>query len=347
MFTLNQVTKETKSVFKWGVISVVVVILIFLGIKIGGIFKEAFFPTPAPKPTVSFGKLPQIVFPQNSQNYSFTYSVDTLTGKLPQFSDRINVYKMNQGKADLLAFERIKNKATAIGFTQSPTPVSDGIYQWADQSQISKKLTLSALGNQLALDSNFYSDDKILSGRNLPSESQATEMAKTFLTNAAMYPDQIDETKTKTTLFTIKNYTLLPSTSFSGSQVIQVNFFQKDINEKPTFYNSPFTPNISVYIAGGDSSQIVKADYFYQQKSDENATYPIKTTQQAFEELQNGKAFFASAPSGQEQISIKDVSLGYYIPNKEQEYLMPIIVFSGSNGFYAYVSAVTDEWISN
>ena len=35
-----------------------------------------------------------------------------------------------------------------------------------------------------------------------------------------------------------------------------------------------------------------------------------------------------------------------YLENKEQNFLMPVVVFEGDNGFIAYVSAVTDEWIN-
>jgi hypothetical protein len=346
MATLSQINKETRLTIKWGIILLVLVILIFSGIKIGGVLKEAFFPTPPAPPTVSFDKLPEVAFPKNDQVYNLSYSIDTLTGKLPEFSDRASVYKMKQERIDLLAFQRAKDKAAGLGFSSAPTALSEGVYQWTDSSSIQRKFTLSILDSEFSLDSNFYTDEKIVSGKNLPSEKEAITMAKNFLSNLSMFPDTLGDAKTKTTLFTIKNYVLIPATSFADSQLIQVNFFQKDIDEKQVFYKSPYTPNITAYITGGDSSQIVKADYFYQETLGDSATYPIKTAKETLEDLQNGKAFFASVPTSTQNISIKDVTLGYFMPNINQEYLLPIVVFTGNDGFFAYVSAVKDEWIN-
>jgi hypothetical protein len=349
MPTLSQITSETKSTIKWGIIGLIVLILLYFGIKIGGFLKEAIFPTPAPKPTVAFGKLPLVALPENPHAYNFTYTIDTLSGKLPDFSDRINIYKMVQKKIDLLSFQRAKERAATLGFSSTPITVSDTVYEWANpESTIGKKLTLNSLGNEFNIDSNFYADEKILAGKNLPSEGQAISIANSYLASNSMLPETIDEEKTKATLFSIKNYTLIPSTSVADSQLIQVNFFEKNVDKKPIVYKSPYTPNISIYITGGeDSNQIVKADYFYQEISKDSATYPIKTTEQALKELIDGKAFFASVPSSTQEVSIKDMYLAYYMPSKNQEYLLPVFVFTGNNGFYAYVPAVTDEWISN
>jgi len=348
MPTLSQTTKETKLIVKWGIIGIALIVLIFLGIKVGGFLKEAFFPTPPPAPTVLFGKLPKISFPENKQVGNYTYSIDTLTGKLPSFSDRATVFKTKEQKSDLLAFEKAKEKALRLGFEQNPQTVSDGVYRWVDQSKIEKKLTLTVLEPKLTLDSNFYTDESILKGERLPSEDKAISIAKDMLNSISMFPESIDNEKTTTTLFTIKNYALIPATSFAGSQIIQVNFFQKDIDEKPLFYKSPYTPNISVYITGGERrEQIVKADYYYQELSNESSTYPIKTAEEAFEELKNGKAFYASLPTEKEDIAIKEVNLAYYIPDGFTKYIMPIIVFQGDEGFFAYISAIKDEWIEN
>ena len=91
-----------------------------------------------------------------------------------------------------------------------------------------------------------------------------------------------------------------------------------------------------------DQPEVVEANFIHQIPSDEYSTYPIKTSNLAFEELKKNKAYIASSPQNG-KISIKNITLGYYIGEKEQDYLVPIIVFEG-NGFEAFVSAVTDEW---
>lgn len=348
MPTLSQTTKETKLIAKWGIISLVLILIIFFGVKITGFIKETLFPTPPAPPTVSFGKLTPIAFPENKNIKSFGYSVDTVTGKLPAFSDRAKVFKMVKKKSDLLAFQRTKDKAQKLGFTKDPIMLSETTYKWSDESKLQRILTLNTVSMELLLDSNFYNDESVLAGKNLPTEEEAKTIAGDFLNEVSMLPEDIDLEKTKTTLFTLKNYALIPATSYAESKVIQVNFFQKNIDEKPIFYKSPYTPNISVYVAGGErNEEIAKANYFYQEISNESATYPIKTAKEALEELENGKGYFAQIPLDKQEINIKEVMVGYYLEDKNQDYLMPIIIFKGDNEFYAYVSAVKDEWINN
>ena len=63
--------------------------------------------------------------------------------------------------------------------------------------------------------------------------------------------------------------------------------------------------------------------------------------------MKSQKAYIASYYGGSSNVSIKNIFLGYYIGATKQNYLMPIVIFEGERGFFAYVSAVRDEWISN
>ena len=99
--------------------------------------------------------------------------------------------------------------------------------------------------------------------------------------------------------------------------------------------------------AGLYQDWILEANYSRQNIMDESATYPIKTAQQAFEELQEGNGFIASHSGDSTNVKIKEVYLALYSEGKLQQYLTPVIVFEGDNNFVAYVPAVTDEWIEN
>jgi hypothetical protein len=69
--------------------------------------------------------------------------------------------------------------------------------------------------------------------------------------------------------------------------------------------------------------------------------YPIKTVQEAWDELTSGGGYVA-AFEGPSAI-VRRVVLGYYDTTGDQKYEMPIYVFSGDNGLVAYVSAVSKE----
>ncbi len=92
--------------------------------------------------------------------------------------------------------------------------------------------------------------------------------------------------------------------------------------------------------------QIVDGHFFHQNISTKFSTYPLKTADQAFSELKDQKAYIASYYGNNNNVSIKNVFLAFYMEDAPQDYLMPIIIFEGDNGFFAYVSAITDEWIN-
>jgi hypothetical protein len=201
---------------------------------------------------------------------------------------------------------------------------------------------MNIVTNNFVLTSDL-STPSTLSGP-LPSETDSVKIATTYLNKINTFPTNIDATKTKTSLFTIQDKTLVPATSFAAATAVRVDFFQQDINNLPVVYEQPYFSNINVLV--GPNGEILQAQYFYQTPGSESATYPIKTSTQAYQDLQNGIAYIASYDGSSSTVSITDASLAYYISSEPQNFLMPVIVFTGSDNFTAYVPAVTDEWIS-
>lgn len=349
MMTLSRATFLTKTIVKWSTIVVVSIVLIMALFRIGTAIKQRLAPTPPPPPTVAFGKLPTIEFPQNAGGEQSSFSLDTLTGTLPSFPDRAKVYKMAPSKPDLLALQKAKQKISRVGFISSPARLSENIYQWTDSTPITRKISLNIFSSDFNLSSSFLSNQTIISGINLPDQNSAKGIAQSFLSDMSSFPNDIDSNKTTASLFSIKNYTLVSATSLSSAQIIKVDFFQKDIDKMPIYYPHANTSSMNIFVGGGENqAQVVKMDFSHQSISNDFATYPIKTSSEAFSELKNGKAYIASYPNdGSSNISIKDAFIGYYIGEKKQDYLMPVIIFTGDHDFFAYVSAIKGEWISN
>ncbi|HSX40117.1 MAG TPA: hypothetical protein VLF68_00740, partial [Candidatus Saccharimonadales bacterium] len=228
MLTLNQTKFEAKLIFTWGGIALGVLIAFVLFFKVIGGFIAGS--KPPPPPTVTFGKLPSVVFPQNSSNKSYTYSVDTVTGTLPAFPDRATVYKMTSPKPDLLALQNAKQKMSQAGFMSAPTLIAEGIYQWSDQTSINRKVVIELPAFNFKITSSYLTDPTVLAGSNLPDEAGAKSFTQTFLNNIALFPPDIDATKTATTLYSIRNGVFSSATSLSKSQIVRVDFYQKDVN---------------------------------------------------------------------------------------------------------------------
>lgn len=348
MATLHKATGFTKKILKWSALAVISIIVLLVILRVGTQIKEYFFPTPLPPPTVKFGKLPSFKFPDNAANPptdGFTYRLNTLSGQLPTLPTQTHVYKIVRPEPSLLALQKAQEKVAKIGFNLPPLRIQDTLYQWANQDTPSKKLLLNITSFNFSLSSDFVSDQDVLSARNLPDENGAIEKAVNFFKNID-FPQDIDTEKTKTTLLSVEGQELVPATSFSKTQIIRVDFFQKDIDNLPIYYPKPQNSIIYALVAGGISQpQIVEAKFFHHNISEVSATYPIKTAEEAFSELKSKKAYIAAYFGSETNIAIKDISLGYYLSDEEQNYLIPVIVFEGNNGFFAYVEALRDEWI--
>ncbi|MDP3726912.1 MAG: hypothetical protein Q8Q96_01185, partial [bacterium] len=347
MATLHKTTAFTKKILKWSTLTVIAIVLVAGGLRVGTQIKEYFFPTPLPPPTVKFDKLPRLIFPESAVNLSskeLTYTLNTTSGQLPNLPTQTQVFKISKSSPSLLALQRAQEQVLKIGFNSPPTRIQNALYQWANQDTPPKKLLLDIVSLNFSLSSDFLSDQDILSAKNLPDENGAIETAKNFFSNIS-FPQDIDTQKTKTTLLKIASGKLTDATSLSTAQVIRVDFFQKDVDGRPIHYPNPQNSIMYALISAGTfTPQVIEAKFFHYNINEVSSTYPIKTAEEAFSELKTAKAYIASYFGNETNISIKNISLGYYLSEEEQNYLMPIIVFEGNNGFFAYVEAIKGEW---
>lgn len=344
MTTLQIVTDFSRKVLAIAAMITIGGLLIYFGIKIGFAIKEAINPTPPPPPTVSYGKLPPIIFPDSADVTGVSYSVNTVTGDYPDFGDRARIYRIGTQSPSLLALQNATQQLLAAGFASTPQAVSDVLYSWTNSDPLPKTLTYNIQTHDFTMTSNYLHDATVQAATNVPDQPTATGLVTSFLTSIGSQPADIDGNKTKVTLWAISEGQLIPATSLSTAQVVRVDLFQHDVNKLPIYYSQPSYSSMNVLLGSADTNpQLLAANFYHQSISSDYATYPIKTAQGAFKELQAGKAYIAS--SGTKQVTIRSIVLGYFMSDKPQDYLMPIIIFQGDNNFFAYVSAVTDSWI--
>lgn len=330
MFTLNKTKKETKIILKWGGISLIIIFLFFIGVRFLTFIKDSL--TPPPPPQASFGKLFPIPFPNQSKE-NIIYSLDTVSGFLPNFGDRAKVYKKVMAPPTLLAFDKAKEKVGRLGFNPNGIKISEDVYQWTDQSSLQRRITMNIFSSDFTLSSIYLT---LPSLQNFSNEEEAIVIrtARSFLEDMSSSQLDFDEEKTKVT-------------KISDAKIIKVDFFQKDIEGLPIYYEKGISSTINVSVAKDNGLKIVEAHYSNSKISQESSTYAIKSSLQAFEELKKGRGYVAYKPEGIVEITIEKVLLGYYIGDDHQDFLLPIYIFLGDNDFTAYVSAVRDQWISN
>ncbi len=185
MTTLAKVTSLTRRFLKWGAIIGGGIILLFLLSGIGKSLKNRFFPPPPPAPTVAFGKLPPLHFPGSVTNLKLNFSLDTISGTLPNFPPQISLYKFVKSEPGLLSLQKAKRRVGQVGFTTDETQLSSSVYQWKDP-QNNRLIKFNIITNDFDMTSDFYKEPEVLAADNLPNEQQAKDVSKTFFSNLGL-----------------------------------------------------------------------------------------------------------------------------------------------------------------
>lgn len=264
-----------------------------------------------------------------------------------------------------------------------PTEIKlgDPYYEWDEKSGFNRKIIMNINSFDFKMTSDFLSSLTVLSAKFISNESSAINVAEGFLDTAEIIPNDLDLTKTTTKdnpshyvtypkLFSIESgvqgNTLVQTSSLSRAQVIRVDFYQKDVeydmntgytegaNQKthiklPILYPQPPYSIMSFWIASGQGGAMVTQAFYTHKKIDfskADATYLLKTAEQAYTELKDGKAYIANYWGSDSNIVITDVYLAYYLAEDSIGYMQPIYVFEGKYGFFAYIPALIEN-ISN
>lgn len=344
MTTLHRVTDLTKKLLLGFTVGSVLIIFLLILIS----YVKSLIPKKVPPPTVDFGKVPAIQFPPNTQSGNFTYTINTLSGQLPAIPDRVSVFKVSHPGIGLLSLQQSKDLIAHNSILGEPVKLSDTQYQWQQLQSPFAKITYDIVTNNFLFTTNYLSDPIVLAAPNLPDQPGAIGSARNFFSNFSSDFSDIDLNKTHAVSYSISNRTLVPATSVSNTQAIRVDFYQNDLNSIPVYY--PHFPNSLIYaiIASVNYPNLIAEGGYYHQsiQTDQSGTYPIITPDQAFKLLTANKAYIANYTGTRTNILITNMFLAYYMSDTPQDYVLPIIVFQGNDNFYAYISALTDPWIS-
>jgi hypothetical protein len=356
---LHQTVILVHKMFKGILITGGIIITIILIVNIVRIASKILYPPPPEFPTVAFGKLSPIAFPDASVKDSFTYSLNTLSGKLPTLPDKVQVYKINKPSVMLLNVDNARGKVAEIGFVNDPkkqyhelalTPTK---FQWQIvTSDLFRTIIMDTNTYNFKLTTSYRTYQPLLTQTFLSDETSAKDVAKSFLQNMSLYTDDIDEVKTKAQSLMLKDGVLVPADNSSDTQIMRVDLYQKDIDKLPIYYPTyPFSLLYFLIMArASNTDDVLEANFYHQTVATESATYPIKTAQEAYDDLAAGKAFVSNYFGTDQSISITDISLGYYLGETDQKYVMPVIVFQNTqnkDNFFAFVSAIKDTCLTN
>ncbi len=354
--TLHQTTVTIYKGIKWLIISGSFLVLIIVLINVAKIVLRIVNPPPPDYPTVAFGKLPALSFPDPIINESFTYSINTISGTLPVFPDRVTVYKTVSPTITLSNVRNARLKVVKIGFTETGenqysedvlTPTS---YKWQKVTNgLLRSITMNTDTYDFKLNSTYRTYPPILNQSVISDDKTIKKLTEKILTDMSYDISDINMENVKIFPFKLgKGGALVPAESVSATQIFRLNLFQNPIDELPVYY--PAHPNSSLYFLmmarSHDVDDVLEANFSHQSIATDSATYPIKTADEAFEDLKKGKGFISNYFGTERNIAITDVALGYFFSEVRQGYTLPVILFQSKEEFFAFVPALKEACLA-
>lgn len=345
--SLTETAKVTKIGFKY--IAASLVVLVFGQIALSWTINlyKTLNPPPPPAPTVGFGALPKIVFPSKDVG-EITYRLETVSGAVPSFGPTVKVFPTLPKKANLLGLDRGSQRASAMGFVFEPEQISGSLYRWSNSLPLPSTLELDYAKETFDLEVSWQSDPGFLNVKLIPTEAQTITEVKNYLKRSGSLPDDMANGVVNTTYLKYNGGKLIDAVSLSEADFVRVDIYRENIDELPVLPSDPDTGVARVLVSGSkdQGKRFVNVKYRHTSIDYLNFhTYPVISGQEAWERLVGGQGFVARAAKKGKEMVIRDVYLGYYDSLDEQAYLQPIYVFSGDEGFLAYVSAVDSNFI--
>ncbi|OGM08577.1 hypothetical protein A2159_03565 [Candidatus Woesebacteria bacterium RBG_13_34_9] len=345
MASLTDISITSRRIVRYGIYIIILILIGRFVFNLGvGIYKK-IVPPPKIPANCAFKKLPDISFPDKPKPENPNYTLELPEGSLPKLSETIEVYYMPTFQTDISKVDDAKKKAQKMGFNPDGKILVESIpnvYVF-DKNNIPSKLTMNIITGIFSISYDIEKNPLIVRGAPLSSD-QAISTVKSYLSTPDLLSDDIKDGNPTFQFLKTENNILVPAISLSEANAIKVNLFRKNYGKDGDIPSvTPDMPEGNIWFILGDKKEIVAGEYHYFPiDAEKQATYPVKTSEKAFEELKEGKAYFANLGENSSNIIIRRVYLSYYDAGQYTEYFQPVIVFQGDNDFYAYVPAILE-----
>lgn len=340
--TLTETALLTKKALLFSAIFSVVAIFAWAGYQYW--YYQVYLPSRPvveEKPDELFGPLPRLFIKQNAaDSKAFNYKLDTDTGGLPDKIPKLyKVYSVAQLATDLLALDRAKSLAGLIGFNRGSQAISATQYKFLDQTGGELTINLDTGNFHMTRPiASVSAEINVETRENFQNSDKVADDFKSYLSNKSLLKDQLRNGKTK----------VLYDRSQGDPNKAIINIWQEDVDETPLVtptYNEALVKGMVTNFRD-EARKYVYLDYtFWPIDLKNSSTYPLKTGEEAYTDLQKGSAIvpFSQAKSGG-FVSITKIYLAYFLSEEYSPYLQPVYVFEGPE-FIGYVQAVKEASI--
>ena len=348
MATLTETAQTARKAIKVGGLLIGVILFIKFGIFVYNTYLKVANPPPPIPPTVEFGKLPSINFPEKLHP-ELTLRLETPTGGTPNLGDRATVYLMPTFRSHFGALDEANVTAEKMGFRKAAKEITERRYRWESDDFLPSTLEMDIINGSFRLQRNWQADPTILSDKQLPGKEQTAIETKNFLRQAGLMTDELEQATLEVSFLSFSAGQYVEAVSLSEADFVQVDLFRPAIEEVEALTQDPEKGVVRLVFSGSREAEkrVVLAEYnYFPVDKDQLATYPVKSASQAWRELQTRQGYIASIGENTGGVvAIRRIYLGYFDAEVSTGFLMPVIVFEGDNGFYGYVQAITNEWL--
>lgn len=351
MTTLTEVSYYTRKFLPFGILAFIILFIMFYAVKL--LFMTLFgFRGPQKVYTNTvFGKIkkPQVKVASPPAGLKFT--LDTIEGRPVTATQAAKVYFLPPQAARFGYREKIYLVAKTLGFDTAliKHKLIDTEASFVDSKQ---KLAIDITNFNFQYQYSFEKDPAVFTKTVIPSKNEIENKAINFLKTVGRYPEELSKGKTNIIYLRYnpqtKGFTFFPRPT-ADVNAAEVDFYRPDVDGlssvSPSYFNSQHFVIMTFYDSG--TFKVLKAQIKFFEKSEEQVgTYPVKSGETAWQELQAGGGMIISFPGQKSEVTIKNMFMGYLDPDFYQDYLQPVYVFLGESNFVAYVSAVDNSYFT-
>jgi hypothetical protein len=345
--TLTELSYYSRKFTPFGIIAILVVLIFYYIIKIIITLPTTPIEQGAQINPV-FGKIKKPVIKDAKDSSGITFTLDTIEGKPIDAPETANVYFLPPSNTKVGYRIGSENMAKILGIDveTAKRTVEAPFYTFTDDRQ---KLAVNIATFNFNYQYEIRPDDPFLKTAKIPSSTEIINKSTDFLRSMGRYPEELSKGKTNIIYlsYNVDTKELSITNSPEEANMVEVDFYRPDIDEhpivSPKYFNSQ---NYVLMMFYENTYKVIRAQVLFFEKSTEQVgKYPLKTGQEAFEELKKGKAIVSQRPEGVKNLTIKEMILGYFDPDEYQEYLQPVYVFLGDKDhpFVGFVPAVANS----
>jgi hypothetical protein len=343
--SLTQIAITARKTVRYGIFFIIFLIIGKIVFDIGKGVYQYFFPTPPPAPTVEYGKLPKLPFPEKAKP-NLTFTLETAEGALPTLSEQAKVYFMPKLSPNLLSLDVAKEKAISLGFQPEEQEITQTLYRF-NKKDIPAYLEMNIASGIFSISYDLKADRSPLERKPQAPEVSASQV-RSYLSSANLLPEDLTG-PTVHEFLKIDNERYITSLSLAESDLIKLNFFRKDYDSLPSLTSDVNKGNIWFVESGAPDRerQVIAAEYHYFPVDETKfSTYPLKPAQIAWDEFSQGNYYLAGQGLNKDgdNVIIRRMYLAYYDAGVPMDFYQPVIVFEGDKGFLGYVSAISTDY---